>query len=215
MCGSNGNARIALVHGTIGDVVSTIAGVHFGGRLPLPFTISATLRIGFMFPMSLPKPIPPSFPLLASSLDGSAPGIFDTPAGLKAERTPGWKPMLLSTDGVAPRLSSCPWCLAAVTLMSRALSCSSELLFFDSPALIKKDEGTALLPESEWLCVLLGDVDVFGMSPDFGDLLNVSVPLACCSLCTKPRPLLSAQWKWTWALSVFGNLNILQQYQQM
>lgn len=52
------------------------------------------------------------------------------------------------------------------------------------------------------------------MSPDFGDLLKVSVPLAC-SLLTKPRPLLRAQWKWTWALSVFGYLNILQQYQQM
>lgn len=53
-----------------------------------------------------------------------------------------------------------------------------------------------------------------GMSPDFGDLLKVSVPLAC-SLLTNPRPLLRAQWKWTWALSVFGYLKILQQYQQM
>lgn len=127
--------------------------------------------------------------------------------------------MLLSMEDVAPRLRSCPWLLAEVTLISRALSCSSELLFFDSPALFRneEEEDTTRLPESEMeelLWPLLGEVEVLGMSPDFGDLLNVSVPLAC-SLLTNPRPLLNAQWKWTWALSVFGYLNILQQYQQM
>lgn len=98
--------------------------------------------------------------------------------------------------------------------MSSALSCSSELLFFDSAALIGNgEEDTARLPDSDTEEVR-GEVEVLAISPDFGDLLNVSVPLAC-SLFTKPRPLLSAQWKWTWALSVLGYLNILQQYQQM
>lgn len=167
--------------------------------------------------MSLLKPRPPSFPF-ASSLEASAPGTLETPVGLKAERTPGWKPMLLSTEDVAPKPRMCPWFLAEVTLMSRALSCSSALLFFDRPALCGNgEEDTARLPESdmeELLWPLLGEVEVLGMSPDFGDLLKVSVPLAC-SLDTNPRPLLRAQWKWTWALSVFGYLKILQQYQQM
>lgn len=194
-----------------------IAGAHFGGWFPPPFRVSPTLRSGFMLPMSLLNPRPLSLPL-ASSLEASEPGTLETPVGLKAERTPGWKPMLLSTEDVAPRLRSCPWFLAEVTLMSRALSCSSELLFFDSPALFRNDEeDTARLPESEKEELLwppLGEVEVLGMSPDFGDLLKVSVPLAC-SLLTNPRPLLRAQWKWTWALSVLGYLNILQQYQQM
>lgn len=208
---------MAFVHGTIGDVESIIAGVHFRGAFPAPFRVSPTLRIGFMFPMSLLNPRPLSFPF-ASSLEASAPGTLETPVGLKAERTPGWKPMLPSTDDVVPRPRMCPWFLAEVTLISRALSCSSELLFFDSPVLLRKgEEDTARLPESEkeeLLCPLLGEVEVLGMSPDFGDLLKVSVPLACSPL-TNPRPLLKAQWKWTWALSVFGYLNILQQYQQM
>lgn len=204
------------MHGTIGDVESIIAGAHFGGWLPPPFRLSATLRIGFMLPMSLLNPRPLSFPL-ASSLE-SAPGTLETPVGLKAERTPGWKPMLLSTEEVAPRPRRCPWFLAEVTLISSARSCSSELLFFDSPALFRNgEEDTARLPESEieeLLWPLRGDVEVLGMSPDLGDLLKVSVPLTC-SLFTYPRPLLRAQWKCTWALSVFGYLNILQQYQQM
>lgn len=102
-----------------------------------------------MFPMSFPNPRPPSFPF-ASSLEASAPVTLETPVGLKAERTPGWKPMLLSIEDVAPRPRMCPWFLAEVTLMSRALSCSSELLFFDSPTLLRNgEEDTARLPESE------------------------------------------------------------------
>lgn len=136
------------MHGTIGDVESIIAGGHLGGWFPPAFRPSPTLRIGFMFPMSLLNPIELSFPL-ASSLELSAPGTFETPVGLKAERTPGWKPMLLSIEVVAPRLRRCPWFLPEVTLMSRALSCSSELLFFDSPVLFKNgDEDTARRPES-------------------------------------------------------------------
>lgn len=122
--------------------------------------------------------------------------------------------MLLNTEDVAPSPRTCPWFLAEVTLISRALSCSSELLFFDSPPLFGNgEEDTPRLPESE-TDEFRGEVEVLGISPDFGDLLKASVPLAC-SLFTKPRPLLSAQWKWTWALSVLGYLNILQQYQQM
>lgn len=138
--------------------------------------------------------------------------------GLKAERTPGWKSILASTEEVAPRPRRCPWFLTDVTLMSRALSCSSQLLFFDTRVLFRNgEEDTALLPESEpdeLLWLLLGEVEVLEMSPDLGDLLKDSAPLAC-SLLTNPRPLLRAQWKWTWALRVFGYLNILQQYQQM
>lgn len=140
---------MAFVHGTIGDAESIIAGAHLAGGFPPPFRVSPTLRIGFMFPMSLLNPRPLSFPL-ASSLEASAPGTLETPVGLKAERTPGWKPMLLSTEDVAPRPRMCPWFLTEVTLMSRALSCSSELPFFDSPALFRNgEEDTARLPESE------------------------------------------------------------------
>ena len=134
------------------------------------------------------------------------------PMGLNAERTPGWKPMLLSTDVVAPKPRKCPWFLADETLMSRARSCSSGL-FLDRPTLLRNgEEDTTLRPDSEMDVLLwptLGEVEVLGMSPDFGDL-----PRAW-SLLTKPRPLLRAQWKCTWALSVLGYLNILQQYQQM
>lgn len=101
--------------------------------------------------------------------------------------------------------------------MSSAPSCSSELGFFATPALLRKgEEDTIRLTESEMevLWPFLGEAEVLGMSPDLGDLLKLSVLLAC-SLFTKPRPLLKAQWKWTWALSVLGYLNILQQYQQM
>lgn len=208
---------MAFVHGNMGDVESIRAGAHFGGGFSPPFRASPTLRIGFMFPISLLNSSPLSFSF-ASSLGESVPGTLQTPVGLKAERTPGWKPMLLSTEDVALRPRMCPWFLADVTLMSRALSCSSELLFFDIPTLLRNgEEDIARLPESETeglLWPLLGEVEVLGISPDFGDLLKVSVPLAC-SLLTNPRPLLSAQWKWTWAFSVFGYLNILQQYQQI
>lgn len=125
--------------------------------------------------------------------------------------------MLLNIEDVAPRPMRCPWFLAEVKLMSSALSCSSELGFFATPALLRKgEEDTIRLTESEMevLWPFLGEAEVLGMSPDLGDLLKLSVLLAC-SLFTKPRPLLKAQWKWTWALSVLGYLNILQQYQQM
>ena len=116
--------------------------------------------------------------------------------GLKAERTPGWKPMLLSTDEVAPRPSMCPWFRAEATLMSRALSCSSALPFLDSPAFVRngKEDTARRESELEVLCPFRGEAEVLGMSPDFGDRLKPSVPRAC-SVLTNPRPLLSAQWK--------------------
>lgn len=112
---------MAFAHGTIGDGESIIAGAHLGGGFPPPFRVSPTLQIGFMFPMSLLNPRLLSFPF-ASSLEASEPGTLETPVGLKAERTPGWKPMVLSIEDVAPRPRMCPWFLAEVTLMSRALS---------------------------------------------------------------------------------------------
>ncbi len=151
-----------------------------------------------MFPSSLLNPILFGFPL-GSSLATSAKEIFESPIGLKAERTPGWKPMLLSTEDVPPRPRMCPGFLAEVTLMSRALSCSSALGFFVSPALLTNGEVDMTRLTASGIKVpwpFRGEEDVFGMSPDFGDLLKLSVPLAC-SLFTKLLPLLNAQWKCT------------------
>lgn len=176
----------------MGEVVSIMDGGHLGGWLPAPpFRLSPTLRIGFMFPMSLLNPRPHSFPF-TSSRDASE--ALETPVGLKADRTPGWKLMLPNTD--VPKPKRCPgWLLAEVTLMSRALSWSSTLLFLDLPSR-NGDDVSARLFESDTEEEVRGDVDVLGMSPDLGDLLNVSEPLACCCCCsllTKPLPLLSAQ----------------------
>lgn len=90
----------------------------------------------------------------------------------------------------------CPGFLAEVTLMSRALSCSSAVGFF---ALLANGEVEATRFTASDMKVLWpfrGEVDVLGMSPDFGDLLKLSVPLTC-SLLTKLLPLLKAQWKCT------------------
>lgn len=206
-CGNKGNPRIVFAQGITGGVVS-IGCAHFDGW---------TLGKGdLMPPNSLLKPMLFDF-ALDSSLVTSAGEIFESPIGLKAERTPGWKPILLITDGVPPRPMMCPGFRPEVTLMSRALSCSSELVFFSSPALVANGEvDTVLFAESDSkvLWPFLGEDEVFGMSPDFGDLLKLSVPLAC-SLLTKLLPLLKAQWKCTWPFRVFGYLNIFQQYQQM
>lgn len=77
--------------------------------------------------------------------------------------------------------------------MSRALSCSSALVFLDSPALLANGFTAS---DMKVLWPFRGEDDVFGMSPDFGDLLKLSVPLIC-SLLTKLLPLLNAQWKCT------------------
>ena len=95
------------MHGTIGDEESIIAGAHFGGWLPPPLRVSPTFRIGFMLPMSLLNPIPLSFPL-GSSLEASAPGTLETPVGLKAERTPGWKPMVAEHGGGGAQAEQLP-----------------------------------------------------------------------------------------------------------
>lgn len=105
--------------------------------------------------------------------------------------------MLFNIEEVPLRPNIWPGFRPEVTLMSRALSCSPELDFFDIPALfIKGEDDTVRLIESgpEVLWPFLGDDVVFGVSPDLGDRLKFSELLAC-SLFMKPRPLLKAQWK--------------------